>query len=449
MALERVPCRPVFKLILLLMLVAPGTALAGPTGPSGPESVAEAARRRPKPVGFPVMPGIFRLEGSDPTLSHRDLEPLRQIVGRAEIVALGESFHTSGGYYEMKHRVFRYLVERLGFRVFAIESPWGRAESVRQLVETCGESPDEAIRTLFSVWQSVELRDMVQWMCDWNRAHRRPRDRVHFVGFDTQQPEFDGPVLLGYLERVGIGADHPVAANLRRCDGAAGRRSPLGAVLDADNDRCQAGLQAVERLFADEEERLVAETSRWDLEWARVSLTGLRAWQGQAYYANRSNVLSGESRDRGMAEVLLAIRNLRYRSLKTAVWAHNYHIAKDTASTAWTARSMGVYLREALGPGYVALGLIAQQVTLDWPSLGECGDLPSPSFSSVETRLADLGHDYLLIDFDFPQGAPPFLEAGRNYQMTGLPMVPAAQFDGAIFLRHSRAMTPLHRPPCR
>lgn len=446
----RVPCRSALYLIFLLALPAWDVAGAGPLDPDRSQGTAEAARRKPKPpVGFPVLPGIFRLDGSYPTLPSRDLEPLRQMVGKAEFVALGESIHTSGGYYEMKHRVFRYLVERLGFRVFAIESPWINAEQVAQFVETCEGSPDEALRGLFGVWQSEEVRDLVQWMCDWNRTRRRPQDRVHFHGFDTQQPEDDGPALLGFLERVGVGPDHPIATDLRQCNGVAGPRAPVQSLVpDSSNARCQAGLRAVEQLFAEDEERLVAATSKEDLAWARIHLTGLRAYQGQTYYRGRDIVRSTDARDRGMAEVLLAIHELRHPGRKTAVWAHNFHIAKQAGFSSWGTPTMGTYLYEALGPGYVALGLIADQVAIDWSGVG-CGDRPAAFDRSVEKLLLDLGHDHLLVDLDFPGTGTPYLEPGRGYTMSDAYMRPEEQFDAVFFLRYARAMAPLRWPACQ
>jgi hypothetical protein len=102
-----------------------------------PEPFPEAARPKP-PAGYPVQPGVWRLpHGNDPALPLEDLEPLRQMIGNATIVGLGETIHTSGGFYRMKHRAFRFLVEKMGFRVFAFESPWEKAEEVRRFVAAC------------------------------------------------------------------------------------------------------------------------------------------------------------------------------------------------------------------------------------------------------------------------------------------------------------------------
>ncbi|HEX7182955.1 MAG TPA: erythromycin esterase family protein [Thermoanaerobaculia bacterium] len=439
------------RILLALALTAASLAPAAaqPVDLLDPQSVAEQARPpRPRPpVGFPVLPGVYRLDGSDPSLPQADLEPLRQIIGNAPVVALGESIHTSGGYYEMKHRVFRFLVEKMGFRVFAFESPWTGAEQVSQYVQTCAGSPEEALRGLFGVWESAETRELVRWMCEWNRAHPRPRDKVHFFGFDMQQPEDDGPRLLAFLERIGIGPGDPRAVNIRRCDGVDDLRS-AGLVSAEQHEACHAGLQAIDELFRRDARTITRQTSKWDFEWAKINLVALRAWEDEAFYFNSDRQRATEARDAGMAYLFRAIRDLRYRNLRTAVWAHNFHIAEDAAHSFWSNRTMGTPLREAFGNGYVTLALIARTAEIDWIGVG-CGPTATAAAGSVEDLLHGLGHDYLLVDLSFPRVQEPFFIPGRTYRLNGTFMVPRQQFDGVIYLDHSRKMDPLTWPSCR
>lgn len=412
---------------------------------------AEAAKKKPKPPrGFPVQPGIYRLHGTHPELPQDDLEPLRQIIGTAAIVGLGESIHTSGGYYEMKHRVFRFLAEKMGFRAFAFESPWEDADQVAEYVATCAGSPEEALRGLFGVWQSAETRDLVRWMCDWNREHPKPQDKLVFFGFDVQQPDQDGPALFAFLERIGVSAGDPRAVDIQRCDGVGAGTVWPDRIADAVHQQCLRGLAAVERLFDEEAERIAAETSATDLAYARLRLVGLQSWQGQAYYRglrdfDRSNI----SRDSGMAYAFRVLRELRHPNLKTAVWAHNYHLAKDADSSSWGINTMGFHLREMFGSSYVVLALVANVAEIDWTGLG-CGDIGRlRTDRTVEKLLHDLGHETLLVDLDFPGGKPPLLAPDTTYRMSEAGMTPAEQFDGAFFLERSRKMDPLRWPSCQ
>lgn len=417
-----------------------------------PASISEAGKKKPKPpgAGFPVLPGIYKLHGTAPGLATDDLEPLRRMVGDATIVGLGESVHTSGGYYEMKHRTFRYMVEKMGFRGFAIENNWESADKVNQYVQTCQGSADEAVRNLYNVWQSAETRELIQWMCDWNRSHRKKKDKIHFFGFDVQQPGPDGAALTAFLDRIGIGDGDSRIANLRQCDGVSAPTVYPGQLPDAPHQQCVQGLEAVQKLFDEEGSRIAAETSRPDFEYARLRLLGLKSWQGQMYhYTRRQFRESTESRDSGMAQAFKTLRELRYPKLKVAIWAHNFHIAKDADRAAWDANTSGYYLRQMFGSNYVTIGLISNVTEIDWPQTRGCGAANVVRHErTVEKLLNDLGHDYLLVDLDFPGGNPPFLNPGQTYHLSESNMIPAPQFDGLIFLARSRRMDPLAWTPC-
>src|SRR5690349_13996770 len=89
--------------------------------------VSACANDEPVPLPAPpleIVPGVHVLDGISPTLPYSDLQPFQAIVGDATVVALGESTHTSAGYYQAKSRLIRYMVEELGFRVVFLESSW-------------------------------------------------------------------------------------------------------------------------------------------------------------------------------------------------------------------------------------------------------------------------------------------------------------------------------------
>jgi erythromycin esterase len=60
------------------------------------------------------------LDPSDDDFS--DLEPLRDIVGDARAVSIGESTHRMHEFYQLRHRMIRFLVRELGFTAHIMES---------------------------------------------------------------------------------------------------------------------------------------------------------------------------------------------------------------------------------------------------------------------------------------------------------------------------------------
>ncbi len=393
-------------------------------------------------LGDEVRPGIQILHGITANLPNDDLKPLNRIIGDAPVVALGESIHTSGGYYRLKYRVFRYLVEEMGFRAFAFESPWDPAERAAEYVQTCDGTAEDGISGLFGVWRSESVRDLVTWMCLWNRSH--PHDRVHFYGFDMQQPDEDYPVLKEYLERVGRGPDDPRMQGLERCS----KTIYDYTMEEADYLECAKSLDQLAEFFDRREENLIRLTSREELEWARIRLVGFRAWQDEVYYMYTSEFWrSFVARDEAMAYIFAAIRDLRFPGIKTVIWAHNTHIAKDGMGF-YGIPTMGTFVAEALGEDYVTFGLAAWDVHLDWGSR-LCGKQNYDwADDSVEELLHTFGERHLLVDLDFRGSDRPFFEPGQSYQVGYNYMVLRDQFNGLFFLNHSPPMKPLAWEPC-
>jgi erythromycin esterase-like protein len=430
----------------LMGVVAPvqGQEL-GPAAALAALDTAREAARQPAPAGYPVQPGIWRLNGIDPNLPDEDLEPLRRRVGRATVVGLGESFHTVGDFYILKHRIFRYLVEKAGFRVFAIESNWTGADLAAEYVQTCAGTPRDALLRHISVWQGTELADLIQWMCEWNREHPNPADRVHYFGFDIQQPEDDGPALVAFLERIGIGGtgqDHPWVAGIRSCDRVT-VRYPFREIPQEVHDRCVQALDEMEAYLQRNRRTLLRQMSAQDFEIAKLQVVGLRAWQLQTFLIGHDFAAGYSARDVGMAYAFLTLRGLRFPKAKTVVWAANSHISRTGLPDG--TRPMGSHLAAALGRNYVNFAITAYETRVHGSN--SCRTVAAPE-GSVEERFHDLGEEALFVDLAFPGTRNPFLARGR-YPMGWDTVEPHRNYTGLLFLEHAEAMNPLTWPACQ
>ncbi len=119
-------------------------------------------------------------------------------VDAVRIVALGESIHTSGGFYDLKVRLIKYLILEKGFRALAFETPIWDAEVTRAFV---AGHPDISVNTalsgFFDVWNHTGVRDLLLWLKQWNLDHQE--DPVVFFGFDNQQVIKDTNILKTFL----------------------------------------------------------------------------------------------------------------------------------------------------------------------------------------------------------------------------------------------------------
>jgi erythromycin esterase len=400
---------------------------------------SESGRRRA--VRFPeTRLEIYPLAGYDPALANSDdLAPFASIVGDASVVALGESWHTSGGFYLMKHRLFRFLVEEKGFRAFAIESNWEAVERTNTYVQSCAGTAENAIREEHVVWQSTEYADLVRWMCAWNRANPDPADRLTAFGFDIQQPERDGPALAAFVAQFGVTSSDPRVNGLRSCEKAFGLSHPFGEIPPAVHATCIDALAGIEIFLETNRSTIVQRTSEDAFAIAMLRVIGLRANQEQIFEI-RDNFAKGFNvRDEAMAYTFQLRRAMKAADAKTALWAADVHIAQNVLPAG--ERPMGSHLEAALGSDYVSFAITAYETEVP-RAAGVCG-LTARKPGSAEERLATYAHQTLLAR---PRGG------ARHYEI--LPMGfftfrPFADFDGIFFLARSPSMRPLLYQGCR
>lgn len=383
---------------------------------------------------------IYELAGYDPAIATTDdLEPFRAIVGEASVVGLGESWHTSGGFYLMKHRLFRFLVEEKGFRAFAIESNWEAVERTNAYVQSCAGTAEEAIREEHPVWQSTEYADMVRWMCEWNSAHPDPADRLTVFGFDIQQPDKDGPALAAFVGQFGVPQSDPRVNGLRSCENAFGLSHPFGEIPPAVHAACMQSLAGIESFLQGNRTTIVQRTSQEAFDIAMLRVVGLRANQEEIFEIRDHFAKGFNYRDAAMAYAFHVRRAMKAPGGKTALWAADIHVAQNLLPGG--EQPLGSHLEAALGAGYVSFAITAYESEVP-RSPGVCG-LAARTAGSAEEQLAAYGHQTLLAR---PRGG------GRLYQI--LPMGfftfrPFADFDGIFFLARSPAMHLLGWPPCQ
>lgn len=116
-----------------------------------------------------------------------DLEPLKQSLQGARIIALGENTHGSREVFEMKHRMVEFLTTEMGFTAFAIESFLPENNLISPYILTGYGEPQKVLNTLVPAWNTEEVLQMIQWMSTFNRE---APDKLHFFGFDID-PLYD------------------------------------------------------------------------------------------------------------------------------------------------------------------------------------------------------------------------------------------------------------------
>lgn len=386
--------------------------------------------------------GVWPLAGDDPNIgTTSDLEPLRALIGDATVAAFGESFHTSGGLYRMKHRVLKFLVEEMGFRAFAIETNWEGAQRATAYVQTGVGTPEQAISEHEVVWQGSEYADLVKWMADWNKTHSNPADRLTLYGFDIQQPTYDGPGLVNYLERIGISKSDPRSTGISQCEGVS-QSYPFKEIPPERHQACLQTLDTIEQHFTANKPSLVSKTSQQDFDIAMLRVVGLRAWENSVFTIGFDFQEGYNARDEGMAYAFNVMRAIWAPNAKTMVWADNSHVARVPLVRGEVP--IGSYLANTFGDKYANFALHAFVTEVD---NGFCGPVAREA-DSVEEALgpviAQTGAPAILVETRGSSILEPRVYSSAIFQLR-----PHLEYNGIIYLQHSPGMHPLLWAPCK
>lgn len=165
-----------------------------PCGTAPSTSDLEALRTHATPID------VLRLPATTDEPWPTGYEAFDRVVGQAQVVSLGESTHGTHEFFVAKHHLFRYLVERKGFTVFAIEANQLATERINAYVNGAKDSVEKAMGGLFGVWYKQEVKDLIEWMRAYNAC--APKQPLSFVGFDMQDPQQPMDSVVAHLRRV-------------------------------------------------------------------------------------------------------------------------------------------------------------------------------------------------------------------------------------------------------
>ncbi|MGW2563237.1 erythromycin esterase family protein [Streptomyces sp. NPDC001514] len=283
--------------------------------------------------------------------SDHDLEPLRDVLNDVCVLGMGEATHGTAEFFQLKHRILRFLVREMGFTALAMEASVSAAQAVNDhVLHGIGDAADALAGLGFWTWRTREMLAVVEWMREHNRTSPR-EGAVRFVGIDPQRCAPSLVALSALLRTMAS----------ERADIMSGR---LAALVDArpgawviHGKETLAEARELARFLEEHKPEL---TGRVGADTVDRALGHARIIVAAADVATRP--LRGDTaeagalatRDRYMAENVISLKE---RSAgKVAVWAHNSHIANGRYATDVSA--MGQYLRKHYGERYYALGLL-------------------------------------------------------------------------------------------
>jgi erythromycin esterase len=266
-----------------------------------------------------------------------DLAPIRALVGDARVVSIGESAHGIGEFYNLRQRLFRFLVKELGFTAYCTEFPFGDGVRVNAWIHGGPGGVNDVTehgRHVALGW-GREAGAQLEWMRAWNAEHG---GKLNFYGLDA------------------LGS---TAEMVRQCLARIPAKPGDAAFVDlADFGEGMAGTGALMSMPEDVRARLDQELA--DLVY-RAEAAGdeiaLRCAVGAVACVNSmvdqaTNFAGGNRREEYMADNVAWVLQRQQRIL---IVAHNTHLRRDGPAVP----ALGSLLQAQLPEPPVVIGLTA------------------------------------------------------------------------------------------
>jgi erythromycin esterase len=372
-----------------------------------------------------------------------DLKPLRDAIGDARVVMLGEQSHGDGTTFLAKARLVAFLHREMGFDVLLWESGIYNMDRVWQRIQAGADVQATARRGMYAVWGASE---QVRPTLDYVRSTLNTSRPLELAGFDVP--------LTGALNRDSLDA------HVARFAGEIGSSvvndpawpGTLAALQDLATGRSSfikpsaQEQQSVLRILATLRTHATAAGGRRALWWAQalesLGVTARMSWaEPEGGGPTREIDILREDQ---MSRNVVWLANEHYRGRKIIIWAATTHIARNFEALQSMngvvqgvpgLRRMGEQVRAALGDDMYAIGFTAARGS--WGRHTDPQTLPAPPAGSLEAHLDQLGMAYAFIDFRDPGPGGEWLRdaVARPFNYTSLRGDWPQVLDGMFYTR--------------
>jgi erythromycin esterase len=303
-----------------------------------------------------IRHNAFPLRTIAPGSGFDDLKSLRELIGKAHIVALGEASHGTSEFFRLKHRVLEFLVNEMGFTVFGIEASMPEAFYINDYVLTGKGDPEKALACFYNwVWDTEEVLDMIKWMRSYNAdpAHLK---KVKFYGFDMQSATLAVKLSLQNVRKIDPSQAKVFEKSLALLSNPFTSPDFVSLPKEKKEEAAKA-VTGILRFFEEHKKEFLKNESEseWDIMYRQAVIIAqhIESKMNAQGYIN----LDPTIRDRSMAENIRWILEHEGAGTKMVIWAHNLHVAANTA--------MGNNLRTWFGDDMIVFGFAFNRGTFN------------------------------------------------------------------------------------
>lgn len=390
-------------------------------------------------------------------------------LGRARLALLGEASHGTHEFYAERAEITKRLVAGHGCTAVVVEADWPDAWRVNRYIR--GRSDDADAQAALSgferfptwMWSNTVVRDLVEWMRDYNRGQPAER-QVGFYGMDLYSLFKSIRSVLDYLDRV----DPEAAARARfryRCFDHYGEDSQAYGYAASFGMRGDCEDEVIEQLREMNRRAAAIVAASQDRDDAFFAQQNARlVHNAEEYYRSmfKGRVSSWNLRDKHMVDTLQALEQHLGPRARMAVWAHNSHLG-DAGATEMGEMgewNVGQLARERWGSEAFLLGFSTHHGTVtaasEWDGPAERKRVRPGLAGSFEDLFHRTGEERFWLPLQGDPELAALLRDRRLQRAIGVIYLPQSerlshyfhaelprQFDAVVHIDETRAVEPL------
>ncbi|MEY9094925.1 erythromycin esterase [Paenibacillus sp. RC84] len=289
------------------------------------------------------------LKTIDPMQPFDDLQPLKNMIGDARYVGLGESTHGSSEIFTMKFRLVKYLVTELGFTNFGMEEDWGSGLKLNEYIQTGKGNPREFLNLLYP---TDEIVAMLEWMKEYNADPSNKR-KIQFIGLDLKS--LDQGVyrqVTDYVKKHYPDMLAEVELSYKELRLSTGSLQDYMKLSPEVRERFKVNAEKVVRLLEEKTKQADKEADATELIWVKGTAMAIRNFTTMLIPEDYPSMIKLHEQYLADHAVWAGVA----LDGKTMVWGHNIHVAKGIIDKQLYPDGSGNFLKKRLGDQYIVMG---------------------------------------------------------------------------------------------